>query len=73
MSYHHTSLGAFSPEHVKALSVAPEEISALPVDRRVELSLMHADNEARKKEAFWSAVQASLTVLAFFGISRWGK
>ncbi len=73
MSYHRTALGGLGPEHVKALEVEPAAIRALPVDRRLELALMHADNEARKREAFWGAVQASLTVLAFFGITRWGK
>lgn len=74
MSYHRTALGStLGPDHIKALVVEPDEIRALPVDRRVELALQHADNEARKKEAFWSSVQAALTVLAFFGITRWGK
>ena len=73
MPYFHTGLGALSPEQIKALDVEPGEIRALPIGTRVELALRHAENEARKKEAFWSAVQASLTVLAFFGITRWGK
>ena len=80
MSYHRTGLGgiALTEEHIKALTeVEPADIRALPVDRRVELALQHAENEARKKEAFWNAIQAvatgALPILAFFGITRWGK
>jgi hypothetical protein len=77
-NYYRTSLGGFTPEQIKALTaIEPASIRELPVDRRVELALLHSENEARKKEAFWNAVQAfatgALPILAFFGITRWGK
>jgi len=71
--------GSLSDSQVKALlDIAPEEMRALPVDRRLEIVLQHAEYQARKKEAFWNAVQAfatgALPILAFFGISKvWKK
>lgn len=78
MSYLRTSLDGFTPEQRKALlNVSPEEIRALPVDRRIEVAFMHLERETRKREAFWTAVEgfatAAIPIMAFLGFTRLSK
>ncbi len=75
MAYIPTGLGALDPEQTKALyDVKPKEIRELDPQTRIELAFQHADYKARKKEAFWNAVQGFATgiipILAFFGLTR---
>ena len=71
-------LGTFTKEQEEALfDISPAEIRSLPLDRRVELAYQHLDNDARKKEAFWTAVEGFATgmipLLAFLGITKLTK
>ena len=71
-------LGAFSKEQEEALfDITPKEIRTLPLDRKLELAYQHLDTEARKKEAFWTAVEGFATgmipLLAFLGITKLTK
>lgn len=76
MSYYR-ALGSLSPEQEAALLDIPaSDIRALPLDRKVELAFQYFDHKARKKEAFWSAIEGAATglipILAFFGIAKLG-
>ena len=69
MSYLPT--GSLSPEQTAALlDIEPAAIRKLDPDRRMELAIQHAEHKAREKEAFWTAVSASIPLLALFGITR---
>jgi hypothetical protein len=60
-----------SNKHLDALlDFEPAELRKLPVDRRVELVLQHADTEAHKRDAFWSAVTAVVPLLVVLGFVR---
>lgn len=72
MSY--IAAGGLSDEQTEALlDIDPKDLRTLSVDRRVELALQHAEYEARKKEAFWTALQsfatAAIPIAAFFGLT----
>ena len=76
MSYF--ACGSLSREQEDALtSVTPGDIKSLDVPTRLSLALQHAELEARKKEAFWNAVQAfatgALPILTFFGLAKFMK
>lgn len=59
-----------SNKHLDALlDFEPAELRKLPIDRRVELALQHADARA----AFWGAVAAVVPLLVIFGLVRTGK
>jgi hypothetical protein len=79
MSYLRTGLGAsFTEEQQEALlDISPAELRSLPLERKVELAFQHFDTEARKREAFWNAVQGfasgMIPILAFLGVSQLGK
>lgn len=78
MSYLRTGLGSFTKEQEEALlDISPDELRAMPLDRKVELAFQHFDYKARKREAFWSAIEGFATgmipILAFMGIVQMGK
>lgn len=74
-----TSFGSLTAEQTDALlDIDPMVLRSLPIGQRVELALQHAGYEARKREAFWTAVEGIATgmlpILAFLGITAvWGK
>lgn len=72
MSY--TASNKLSIDQMRALlAVAPETISSLSPETRLDLALRYGELQARRREAFWNALQAFATaaipLAAFLGIT----
>jgi len=54
--------------------IDPAEIRALDAETKFNLILQHKEQEVRRKEAFWNALQAFATagipILAMFGLTK---
>lgn len=66
--------GSLSVAQEAALrDIKPDALKQLDAATKVDLLLRHAEFEARKKEAFWNALQAfataALPIAAFLGIT----
>jgi hypothetical protein len=60
---------------IRALfAITPEDIAQLSTEQRLEYAFQHLEQQVRRREAFWNAVQAfaagALPIFAFLGYSR---
>jgi len=68
MSY--IATGLFTKDSRQALEVSPDELRALDTQTRAEFLLREEEIRTQKRQAFWDAVTAAITVVAFFGLGK---